>query len=259
MRSERYHYDRDKIIITIFLILNCVFGAFTAERIYSKIFLLNGKTTSIYPQSVVQLKDIIADQSMHVTTSNDPWIYCEIEEKEISQIEIQFSQKIKSDIQISIYYACNEGFSQERCVGHVARAGDVYTQIKLPKGRYNRLRVDIGNAENISYMLGDIKIGNSMTPVKNWSIFLMLFAGFLVLAERYTLTIADFLKRRPELKNLFLGVDAVLFIFMLRYLLLGEKFSHSITTLSLLLLFIALIRFEFSFLFSRNTVKETVR
>jgi len=246
MRKIGYYHNRDKITITVLVILNCALVAFSVERVYSKIFLLNGKVTSIYPQSVVQLKDIVAEQNMHITTSNDPWIYCEIEEAEISQVEVQFSRKIKLDIPISIYYAYNEGFSQERSAGYIARAGDIYAKIELPKGRYNKLRVDIGNAENISYALGDIKIGNSVTQVKNWSIFFMLFAGLLILAGKYAFSLVDFLRSRPQLKNLFLGVDIIFFIISLKRLFLP-------------LLLIVLIRFEFSFLCSRNIVKETVR
>lgn len=59
---------------------------------------------------------------------------------------------------VSIYYANNEGFSQDRCVNFLVKSGSHRCVIELPKGLYDRLRVDIGNEKGLVYSLSDIYI-----------------------------------------------------------------------------------------------------
>lgn len=156
---------------------NVIFS-FENLRIYEPFYSVTDKTYS----------GLEVSGDTYTTTSTDPKFIFTNFETAISSIYIELGEATDVDIGISVYYSNDGSFSSSRSESGVIEAGNSSTTIDLPYGEYSKLRVDIGNAEGITYSISDITIQNStMIDALYWIIVLGFFAMSLILIYNYKL------------------------------------------------------------------------
>lgn len=164
-----------KLLTLISAFLLSIMAGLLVQDLYSSVFRIESikNVEEVYPGHISGTAGVSMDEKLvYHTENNDPQIAFSFPAKQYNRVTILFSKPLVESLPIGIYYASeNQGFSQERCVGSIGNANQKSIQIDLPFGRYDKIRVDIGNKEGLTYSLETIMISD-VIPAFSWEVFI---------------------------------------------------------------------------------------